>query len=119
MLMKTSPRQHSSISRVRASRLYKLLRILEVEPGSRRVLLKKLRVGMRTFYRDLDILRQWGIKVELSGSKYELVVEGTPWLELLPFPDPELSFAEAMSLAAAKSAGGRKLQSVLSALGLG
>lgn len=115
--MKTSlSRQHSSISPVRASRLYKLLRILEAEPGSRRVLLKKLRVGMRTFYRDLDILRQWGIRVELEQRKYVLAAEGTPWLELLPFPDPELSFADAMSLAAVKSPGGRKVQTLLGTL---
>lgn len=115
--MKTTlRRQHTSISQDRASRLYRLLQILEAEPGTRRTLLKKLKVGMRTFYRDLDILRQWGIRVELDGKKYVLMSEGTPWLELLPFPDPELSFADAISLASLKSSGSKRIQTLLSSL---
>ena len=115
--MKTTlRRQHASISRDRAARLFTLLKILEVEPANRRTLLKKLKVGMRTFYRDLDILRQWGIHVELDGRKYVLVAGGSPWIELLPFPDPELSFADAISLATAKSTGAKKIQALLGTL---
>jgi len=42
--------------------------------------------------------------------------EGTPWLELLPFPDPELTFADAISLASLKSSGGKRIQTLLSTL---
>jgi hypothetical protein len=69
---------------------------------------------MRTFYRDLDILRSWGIEVALNERKYELA---TPdWLSHLRFPDPELSFAEAMQLAEARLPGARKVETLLSAM---
>lgn len=109
--MKTAVHSSVSISPERAARLYRLLRIIERQGLTRGMLLRKLRVGMRTFYRDLDILRTWGIEVVLNGRKYELQTPN--WLSHLRFPDPELSFAEAIQLAEAKLPAARKLEALL------
>lgn len=105
---------HTVISPERAARLYRLLRTIEHQGLTRGVLLRKLRVGMRTFYRDLDILRSWGIEVALTGRKYHLTT--ADWLGRLRFPDPELSFAEAIELAEAKLPSARKVETLLSAM---
>src|SRR5688572_7489176 len=49
-----------SISADRAGRLYKLLVALGEEPQDRENLAKRLKVGVRTFFRDVDLLRECG-----------------------------------------------------------
>ena len=65
---------------------------------------------MRTFYRDLDLLRSAGVDIGLENGKYSLDCALKDSLELLPFPDPELSFAEVLALGKAASRPGRKLK---------
>jgi predicted DNA-binding transcriptional regulator YafY len=115
MKRSTSSRQPAVISRSRAMRLYRMLRLLEQGSISRASLLRKLSVGMRTFYRDLEMLRQWSIPIVAEGHKYSLS-GSEPWLERLPFPDPELTFAEAMILAKGKTPAGQKLHSIIEEL---
>lgn len=103
-------------SRRRAARLYRFLASLDRQERSQSQLLRRLRVGVRTFYRDLNLLRAWGIEIRLQQSKYRLARSLPESLKRLPFPDPELSFAEAQSLAATRTAAGRRLRRLLHAL---
>lgn len=103
-------------SRQRAARLYRFLASLDRQGRSQSQLQRRLRVGVRTFYRDLNLLRTWGIEIRLQHRKYRLAQSLPDCLKRLPFPDPELSFAEAQSLAATRTAGGRRLKRLLNAL---
>jgi predicted DNA-binding transcriptional regulator YafY len=98
------------ISPPRAARLYRLLSELHKAPKSRVRLLRRLRSGIRTFYRDLDLLRSWGIEIRLEGEKYTLGSTLSECLARLPFPDPELTFAEAIALAKGATVHHRKLR---------
>lgn len=82
------------ISPVRAGRLYRLLKHLNRKPVGRTDLLKKLRIGMRTFYRDVDLLRECGIEVDVDGDGYSLPGTLKDALHRLPFPDPEITFGD-------------------------
>jgi len=97
-------------SQRRAARLYRLLQSLSQGARGRAQLLRHLRVGMRTFYRDLELLRAAGIELTLENGKYSLSGSLKDSLELLPFPDPELSFADVLALGKAASQPGRKLR---------
>jgi predicted DNA-binding transcriptional regulator YafY len=83
----------------RASRLHRLVTMLEVEATSREALLELLEVGLRTFYRELDLLKKCGIKVKRDGKSYLLRSTMADAETRLPFPDPQLSFAEMAELA--------------------
>src|SRR5207253_231940 len=57
----------------RAARLYKLLILLGEGPQTRQFLLRRLKLDIRGFYRDLESLRALGIEVEPDlGNKYSL-----------------------------------------------
>jgi len=72
---------------------------LEVEATSREVLIDRLEIGLRTFYRELDLLKKCGIKVKRAGKTYLLRSTMADAEARLPFPDPQLSFAEMAELA--------------------
>ncbi|WP_201750287.1 hypothetical protein [Tautonia marina] len=95
----------------RAARLHRLARLLDEAPRSRAELLEMLQIGLRTFYRELELLRRCGVKVRLIGKSYQLRGTLSQAEALLPFPDPRLSFAEMVELSsypgpAAKRLGG-------------
>lgn len=94
MARKSPPTLRSHVSTSRAGRLYRLLRLVAGKPVPRAVLLKKLKVGMRTFYRDVDLLRECGIGVDVEGEGYRLTDSLADALHKLPFPDPELTFGD-------------------------
>ena len=106
----------ASVSAARAARLYKLLTDLGSSPKPRGTLLRRVRAGLRTFYRDLDLLRSWGIEIEMEKRKYVLKTSLTRCLERLPFPDPELSFADALQLSKGRTASHRKLKQLVGKL---
>ena len=83
----------------RASRLYRLVSMLESGPTSRETLLDRLSIGLRTFYRELDLLKKCGIKVRRDAKNYEMRSSMAEAEARLPFPDPQLSFAEMAELA--------------------
>jgi predicted DNA-binding transcriptional regulator YafY len=93
----------------RASRLYRLVTMLEAEPTSREVLLERLAIGLRTFYRELDLLKKCGIKVRREGKAYVLRSTMAEAEARLPFPDPQLSFAEMAELAGHPGDAARRL----------
>jgi predicted DNA-binding transcriptional regulator YafY len=82
----------------RASRLHRLVTMLEAAATSREALLDRLEVGLRTFYRELDLLKKCGIKVKRDGKSYLLRSTMADAEARLPFPDPQLSFAEMAEL---------------------
>ena len=99
-----------TITPQRAGRLYRLLTLTAETARTRRVLVSKLKVDVRGFYRDLELLRGLGIDVPYDGTKYQLEGELEAALSRLPFPDPGLSFRDALTLARGGSEAHRKLK---------
>jgi hypothetical protein len=99
----------------RAGRLYKLLLQVERTARPRDALLKKLKVDVRGFYRDLELLRQLGIQVASDGERYRLDGDLDDALARLPFPDPGLSLRDALQLAQGRTDAHRKLRGRITA----
>lgn len=94
----------------RAARLYRLLCLLGGAPQTRKVLTRKMHLGVRGFYRDLEVLRAAGITVVMKSRRYILQGQLKDALARLPFPDPKLSLGEAQHLARGRSEAHRKLK---------
>jgi hypothetical protein len=60
------------ITSQRASRLLRLVRFLAEAPRGRMAILSELRIGLRTFYRELELLRRCGVKVRQESKLYSL-----------------------------------------------
>jgi predicted DNA-binding transcriptional regulator YafY len=101
MKRSSTPRRRPvvQITLARAARLHQLVSTLEVGPTARESLLDRLSIGLRTFYRELDLLKRCGIKVGREGKAYRLKSTMQQAEGRLPFPDPQLSFAEMAELA--------------------
>src|SRR5438445_3186817 len=97
-----------SVTANRAARLFRLLTLLSRGPQARSVLTRRLKVGVRDFYRDLVILQKVGIGVELIDGRYSLGEPALHAIERLPFPDPGLTPGEARSLSKGRTAAHRK-----------
>jgi hypothetical protein len=100
----------AALSMERATRLFRLLNLLGKGPRTRVVLTRKLHLGIRGFYRDLEVLRAVGILVELSNSRYHLTDELDSAIERLPFPDPGLNLGEARQLAKGRTRAHKKIR---------
>jgi hypothetical protein len=100
----------------RAARLHRLVRFLAGTARARPAILSELRVGLRTFYRELELLKKCGVRVRHKQKLYQLLPTATEALGRLPFPDPQLSFAEMAELAACDCAAGRRLGELLDAV---
>ncbi|GBD36839.1 hypothetical protein HRbin36_01967 [bacterium HR36] len=98
-----------AVTAQRLRRFYQLLRLLARRPTTRQALLRQLRMDQRTFYRDLEVLRQLGILVVQEGRHYRLDTELVDTLQRLPLPDPKLTVAEAQILARGRTAAHHKL----------
>lgn len=96
----------------RAARLYRLLTLLGTGPQTRAALLRRLKIDVRGFYRDLESLRALGIDVTTGGddTKYALAGELDDALAKLPFPDPGLNVRDALQLANGTTAAHRRLK---------
>lgn len=110
---KTSSTTQASVSLERAARLYRLVELLGDGPRTRTQILNKLKIDIRTFYRDLELLRECRVEVELSSRKYALVPTVKEALLVLPFPDPCLTLGDAQQLAKGRSKIHQKLREVL------
>lgn len=106
----TSMANKSRITGERAGRLYKLLKLLASNSVPRTVILKRLRVGIRSFYRDVDLLRSCGVDIVVKESEYSLPGDLDTVLDRVPFPDPELSFAEILVLMKGRQTAHHKLR---------
>jgi hypothetical protein len=97
----------------RAARLYKLLRLLAAGPQKRDTLTKRLRLDVRGFYRDLELLHRAGITIDLAKHRYTLEQDPDDAIARLPFPDPRLSLGEVQQLAKGRTRAHRKLQQLV------
>ena len=76
----------------RAARLFRLLTLLGDGPLTRPQILRKLRIDVRGFYRDLEALRGLGIEVYFGDdNRYGLAIDldEAPGPAPLPRPRPE------------------------------
>jgi hypothetical protein len=89
----------AQITAVRASRLYRLLTMLGNGRQPRETLLRRLKIDLRGYYRDLELLRSLGITVCVHGTRYQLLDPLDSALARLPFPDPRLNVRDALLLA--------------------
>jgi hypothetical protein len=78
--------------------------------------LSELRIGLRTFYRELDLLNRCGVKIRHKTKLYFLVPTAREAEGRLPFPDPQLSFAEMAELAECDCPAGKRLAGLLAAV---
>jgi hypothetical protein len=93
-----------------------LIQLLGAGPRERSALLKALRVELRGFYRDLELLRDAGVALKVRGHRYELDLPPRKAVRLVPFPDPGLTLGEVELLARGKSSAHAKLKKCLKAL---
>jgi predicted DNA-binding transcriptional regulator YafY len=105
--MRKRPAVHISLGR--AARLYRLVVTLAGGEKAREDLLAELGTGLRTFYRELELLRRCGVKIRLERRRYRLVGTAQEAEGRLPFPDPQLSFAELAELAQGPGPAARRL----------
>ncbi len=101
------------VSLERVARLYRLLKLLGQGPQARTTVVSRLRVGIRGFYRDLEVLREIGILVDLSQGKYRLREAVSVMIGRLPFPDPNLNLGEARLLQRGRSSAHKKIREQL------
>ena len=109
----TRRRPSVHITLQRAARLHRLVRFVAGAARTRPAILSELRVGLRTFYRELELLKKCGVRVRHKQKLYQLLPTATEALGRLPFPDPQLSFAEMAERAACDCAAGRRLRELL------
>ena len=102
-----------AVTAKRAARLYRLLRLLDEGPQTRAGLARRLRLDVRGFYRDLELLRSAGIDVPLEGGRYVLHEAVKEAISRLPFPDPRLTLGEATQLAKGRAPVHRKLRQLI------
>jgi predicted DNA-binding transcriptional regulator YafY len=100
----------------RAERLHRLVTFLAETPRNRASILSELRIGLRTFYRELELLKRCGVKVRHKTKQYMLLATAEQAEGRLPFPDPQLSFAEMAELARCDCAAGERLAELLAAV---
>ncbi len=105
--------EQRAVTAERAARLYRLLHLLATAPQSRDSLKKRLRLDVRSFYRDLELLRSAGITVPMREGYYALDEKVSVATALLPFPDPRLTLGEVAELARGRSPTHRKLKAQL------
>jgi predicted DNA-binding transcriptional regulator YafY len=103
----------STVTSDRAGRLFRLLTLLGAGPQTRAGLTRRLRLGVRGFYRDLEVIRAVGIEIALANGKYILLESAQTAIERLPFPDPGLTLGEARELARGKTSAHRKIREQL------
>lgn len=101
------------ITLARAARLHRLVRLLAESPRPRDLILNQLGIGLRTFYRELELLNRCAVKVKLRDKSYVLQSTVAKAEERLPFPDPQLSFAEMAELAGYGGEASKRLAGLL------
>lgn len=109
-------RPTASLTQDRVARLYHFVKLLGTGPKTRSLLLKRLKVDTRGFYRDFEKLRAFGVALEMHDGRYVLLEDVHEALARLPFPDPHLSVQEAIVLARGKSPAHKKLRAQLTEL---
>src|SRR5262249_35948001 len=107
------PAARASVTAERFARLHLLLTLLARAPQPRDALVRRLKLDVRGFYRDLEVLRQAGVTVVLAGGRYQLVEGLTEAQKRLPFPDPLLTVGEALQLSQGRTAAHKRLKQLV------
>jgi hypothetical protein len=107
---KVAPAVGMMVTAERAARLYRLVRLVGDRPRTRDELRRRLKLDLRGFYRDLELLRSAGIELDLVQRRYSLSEPVADVLARLPFPDPRLTLGEAMQLAKGRTRAHHKLK---------
>jgi hypothetical protein len=89
---------------------------LAENPRTRDGVLSELRIGVRTFYRELELLKRCGVRIQHREKDYTLLSTAEQAEGRLPFPDPQLSFAEMAELARCPGDAGRRLAEMLASV---
>jgi len=97
----------------RAARLHHMVKLLSEAPKTRSAILGALSIGLRTFYRELELLNRCGVKIQQKNKLYTLISTATQAEGRLPFPDPQLSFAEMEELSRSPGEAGKRLAILL------
>jgi len=113
MAKKREAAPKSAVTPERFARLVRLVRLLAEKPQPRAALSRRLRLDVRGFYRDLELVRAAGVAVTLAAGQYGLEGRLDAALAALPFPDPHLTFGEAAQLSKGRTAAHRKLRDLL------
>jgi predicted DNA-binding transcriptional regulator YafY len=101
---------------VTAERFVRLVRLVESlagKPQPRQTLMRRLKLDVRGFYRDLELVRTAGVSVTLADGRYGLDGGLDAARSLLPFPDPHLTLGEAVQLAKGRTTAHRKMRELL------
>jgi predicted DNA-binding transcriptional regulator YafY len=115
MKRSASPRRRPAIhiTLVRAARLHRLVVFLAERSRSREEILSELKMGLRTFYRELDLLKRCSVQIVLRRKLYTLTSTAEQAEGRLPFPDPQLSFAEMAELSRHPGEASQRLAALL------
>lgn len=100
----------------RAARLHRLVMFLAESARTRENVLSELRIGLRTFYRELELLKRCSVKIQQKDKSYTLLATAEQAEGRLPFPDPQLSFAEMAELSRCPGEAGRRLAEMLASV---
>ena len=100
----------------RAARFHQLVSLLAESPRTRPDILSRLRIGLRTFYRELEFLKRCGVRVRHKHKLYHLLPTAAEAEGKLPFPDPQLSFSEMAELARCDCPAGRRMAELLASV---
>jgi predicted DNA-binding transcriptional regulator YafY len=103
------PTPATGVTPERFLRLYRMVRLLVAGSLTREAIARRLRLDVRGFYRDLDLLRSSGVAVTLEEGRYTITQDAADALTHLPFPDPRLTLGEAQTLAKGRSSAHRAL----------
>jgi hypothetical protein len=90
--------------------------LLAESPNSRESILAALGIGLRTFYRELELLNRCGVKIQQKNKLYTLLSTASQAEGRLPFPDPQLSFAEMEELSSCSGEAGKRLAALLASV---
>jgi hypothetical protein len=105
-----------SVTPERAARLARLIRLIAKAPRSRLLLLDKLDVDLRGFYRDVKMLRELDVRITNRGDLYSLAEEANEARAKLRCPDPLLTIGELAVLARGTTDTHRKLKRLLESI---
>jgi hypothetical protein len=100
----------------RAARLYRLVSLLASGGRTRDEILQQSAIGLRTFYRELDLLKRCDVRIRLAKKLYVLHGTAEDAEGKLPFPDPQLSFAEMAELSRGPGAAAQRLAELLASV---
>ncbi len=114
--LKTDSPAATAVTLERASRLARLLKLISKAPRPRDVLMAKLRLDVRGFYRDVKALRERGVLLSVDGDEYLLAEDLDDARGKLPSPDPMLSVADLRALGKGTTEAHKKLRRLYDAL---